>query len=87
MSQVDETVIDSLAIQNKGSQGEISHKAKVPFYQKVAFGLGMLANQMFPAILGIFMVVLIENLGFPGWMYGLIAFAPRVFDSITDPIM
>ncbi|MTB50014.1 MFS transporter [Lewinella sp. W8] len=60
---------------------------KVPFIQKVAFGLGMLANQMFPAILGIFMVVLIENLGFPGWMYGLIAFAPRVFDSITDPIM
>ncbi|MEM6769908.1 MAG: MFS transporter [Bacteroidota bacterium] len=60
---------------------------KVPFYQKVAFGLGMLANQMFPAILGIFMVVLIENLGFPGWMYGLIAFAPRIFDSITDPIM
>lgn len=52
---------------------------KVPFIQKVAFGLGMLANQMFPAILGIFMVVLIENLGFPGWMYGLIAFAPRVF--------
>lgn len=62
-------------------------KNKVPFGQKVAFGLGMLANQMFPAVLGIFMVVLIENLGFPGVMYGLIAFAPRIFDSITDPIM
>jgi GPH family glycoside/pentoside/hexuronide:cation symporter len=32
---------------------------KVPFGQKVAFGLGMLANQMFPAALGIFMVVLV----------------------------
>jgi GPH family glycoside/pentoside/hexuronide:cation symporter len=60
---------------------------KVPFGQKVAFGLGMLANQMFPAALGIFMVVLVQDLGFPGWMWGLIYFLPRVFDSITDPIM
>ena len=36
---------------------------KVPLGQKIAFGLGMLANQMFPAALGIFMVVLVENLG------------------------
>jgi GPH family glycoside/pentoside/hexuronide:cation symporter len=60
---------------------------KVPFGQKVAFGLGMLANQMFPAVLGIFMVVLVQDLGFPGWMWGVIYFFPRVFDSITDPIM
>ncbi|MDE3743789.1 MFS transporter [Maribacter polysaccharolyticus] len=60
---------------------------KVPFGQKVAFGIGMFANQMFPAILGIFMVVLVEDLGFPGWMWSLIYFFPRIFDSITDPIM
>ena len=60
---------------------------KVPFGQKVAFGLGMLANQMFPAILGIFMVVLVQDLGFPGWMWGILFFLPRVFDAITDPIM
>ena len=60
---------------------------KVPMGQKIAFGFGMLANQMFPAILGIFMVVLVEDLGFPGWMWGLIFFAPRIFDAITDPIM
>jgi GPH family glycoside/pentoside/hexuronide:cation symporter len=60
---------------------------KVPFGQKLAFGLGMLANQMFPAILGIFMVVLIQNLGFPGWMLGVIYFLPRVFDALTDPVM
>lgn len=47
----------------------------------------MLANQMFPAILGIFMVVLVQDLGFPGWMWGLIFFAPRIFDAVTDPIM
>lgn len=60
---------------------------KVPFGQKVAFGLGMLANQMFPAALGIFMVVLVQDLGFPGWMWGILFFLPRVYDSLTDPIM
>jgi len=60
---------------------------KVAFGQKLAFGFGMLANQMFPAALGIFMVVLVQNLGFPTWMWGILFFLPRVFDSITDPIM
>ncbi len=60
---------------------------KVPFAHKVAFGLGMLANQMFPAALGIFMVVLVQDMGFPGWMWGVLFFLPRVFDSVTDPIM
>ncbi|MFN3202351.1 MAG: MFS transporter [Bradymonadia bacterium] len=60
---------------------------KVPFGQKLAFGVGMLANQMFPAVLGIFMVVLIENLGFPGWMLGVLAFLPRVLDALSDPLM
>ena len=65
----------------------IKIKAKVPMGQKIAFGIGMFANQMFPAILGIFMVVLVQDLGFPGWMWSLIYFFPRIFDSITDPIM
>ncbi len=33
------------------------------------------------------MVVLVQDLGFPGWMWGILFFLPRVFDSITDPIM
>jgi GPH family glycoside/pentoside/hexuronide:cation symporter len=61
--------------------------SQVHMSQKIAFGLGMLANQMFPAALGIFIVVLVENLGFPGWMLGLIYFVPKLFDAITDPIM
>lgn len=60
---------------------------RVPLGQKIAFGVGMFANQMFPAILGIFMVVLVQDLGFPGWMWSLIYFFPRIFDAITDPIM
>jgi glycoside/pentoside/hexuronide:cation symporter, GPH family len=60
---------------------------KVPFGQKVAFGLGMLANQMFPAALGIFMVVLVQDMGFPTWMWGVLFFLPRAYDAILDPIM
>jgi GPH family glycoside/pentoside/hexuronide:cation symporter len=67
------------------SAATTSHK--VPFGQKVAFGLGMLANQMFPAALGIFMVVLVQDMGFPTWMWGILFFLPRAYDAILDPIM
>ena len=60
---------------------------KVPFGQKIAFGFGMLANQMFPAVISIFIVVLVQSLGFPGWMWGFVMIFPRLFDAITDPIM
>ena len=61
--------------------------SKVPLVQKIAFGIGMLGNQMFPAALGIFMVVLIQNLGFNPLLYSVIAFVPRLVDAITDPLM
>ena len=64
-----------------------STELAVPMGQKIAFGLGMLANQMFPAALGIFMVVLVENLGMPSWMWGILFFLPRIFDAFFDPIM
>lgn len=60
---------------------------RVPLRDKIAFGVGMLANQMFPAVLGIFMVVLVQDLGFPGWMWGILFFLPRVFDALSDPLM
>ena len=59
----------------------------VPLGQKLAFGFGMLANQMFPAAMGVFLVVLVQDLGFSPLAWGFIFFAPRVFDAITDPIM
>jgi GPH family glycoside/pentoside/hexuronide:cation symporter len=69
------------------SDSNIKSKGKVPMGQKIAFGMGMLANPMFPAALGIFMVVLVKDLGFEGWQWSLIYFLPRIFDSFTDPIM
>lgn len=61
--------------------------SSVPMYKKIAFGVGMLANQMFPAALGVFMVVLVDGFGFPVWMVGVLTFAPRLLDFIIDPIM
>ncbi|MDT0608129.1 MFS transporter [Croceitalea rosinachiae] len=66
---------------------QIVKEDRVPMGQKIAFGIGMFANQMFPAILGIFMVVLVQDLGFPGWMWGVLFFLPRIFDCFTDPVM
>ncbi|MET1260139.1 MFS transporter [Flagellimonas sp. DF-77] len=66
---------------------QTTQKATVPLNQKIAFGIGMFANQMFPAILSIFMVVLVQSLGFNGWLWSLLYFFPRIFDAISDPIM
>jgi GPH family glycoside/pentoside/hexuronide:cation symporter len=60
---------------------------KVPIGQKIAFGLGMLANQMFPAMIGIFTVVLVEKLGFSGFLLGLTYFIPKFYDALFDLIM
>ena len=59
----------------------------VPFGQKVAYGIGMLGNQMFPAALGVFMVVLVKGMGFTPLLWGVLFFVPRLVDAITDPIM
>tara|TARA_X000000950_G_scaffold166261_1_gene203073 strand:- start:7815 stop:9278 length:1464 start_codon:yes stop_codon:yes gene_type:complete len=59
----------------------------IPLSQKIAFGIGMLANQMFPAVLGIFMVVLVQGLGMSPLLWSLIFFIPKTIDAITDPLM
>jgi glycoside/pentoside/hexuronide:cation symporter, GPH family len=60
---------------------------RIPLGQKVAFGIGMLGNQMFPAALSIFMVVLVQGLGMDPMLWGILFFLPRMFDALTDPIM
>ncbi len=59
----------------------------VPFGQKLAFGSGHLANQLFPAALTIFMVVLVLALKMDPFLAGLLAALPRIMDALTDPIM
>ena len=60
---------------------------RIPLTQKIAFGAGMLGNQMFPAALAIFMVVLVQGLGMNPMLWGILFFLPRMFDAITDPVM
>ncbi len=59
----------------------------VPFGQKVAFGSGHLANQLFPAALGVFMVVLVMSLNMNPVLAGILGALPRLLDALTDPIM
>ena len=72
---------------NEASRRVTAAEDRVPFGQKIAYGFGMLGNQMFFAALGIFMVVLVKGLGFPPLLWGLLFFLPRVLDAVTDPIM
>lgn len=60
---------------------------RIPRGQKVAFGIGMLGNQMFPAALSIFMVVLVKGLGMNPLLWGVLFFVPRLVDAISDPVM
>ena len=59
----------------------------IPFDQKMVFAIGMLANQLFPAALAIFTVVLVQGLGLNPLLWGITFFLPRIFDAILDPIM
>ncbi|NNM21685.1 MAG: MFS transporter [Gammaproteobacteria bacterium] len=60
---------------------------RIPLSQKIAFGAGMLGNQMFPAALAIFMVVLVQGLGINPVLWGILFFVPRLVDAVTDPFM
>jgi len=59
----------------------------VPFGQKIAFGSGHLANQLFPAALGVFMIILVLALKMNPLLAGLLAALPRLYDAVLDPVM
>ena len=59
----------------------------VPIGQKIAFGSGHLANQLFPAALSVFMIILVLALKMDPFMAGVLAALPRFLDALTDPIM
>ena len=69
------------------SSTQNTSRLQIPLDQKIAFGIGMLANQMFPAALGIFMVILVQGLGISPILWALIFFIPKLIDAITDPLM
>jgi len=68
-------------------KAKINQSDIVPFGQKLAFGSGHLANQLFPAALGVFMIILVLALKMDPFLAGLLAALPRLIDALTDPIM
>ena len=77
----------STLTQSSDLMSDTPKTSKIPMSQKVAFGIGMLANQMFPAALGVFMVILVESLGMSPILWGFIFFLPKLVDALTDPLM
>jgi GPH family glycoside/pentoside/hexuronide:cation symporter len=69
------------------ASAKVAVEDRVPIGQKLAFGSGHLANQLFPAALGVFMVVLVLSLKMDPFLAGLLAALPRVLDALTDPVM
>ncbi len=60
---------------------------RISISQKIAYGLGMLCNNLIPAALGCMVVVLNLGLGMNPALIGYIMSFPRLTDAFTDPIM
>jgi GPH family glycoside/pentoside/hexuronide:cation symporter len=62
-------------------------KDVVPLGQKLAFGAGSLANQLFPAAVGAYMGIVVIIFGMDPYLAGILSAIPRFLDAIIDPIM
>jgi GPH family glycoside/pentoside/hexuronide:cation symporter len=62
-------------------------KDLVPLGQKLAFGAGSLANQLFPAAVGAYMGIVVIIFGMDPYLAGILSAIPRFLDAIIDPIM
>ncbi len=60
---------------------------RIPLGQKLAYAVGMLVNNLQAAALPAMMVILNLGLGMDPVLVGIIGFAPRIFDAISDPLM
>ncbi|QDS99907.1 MFS transporter [Adhaeretor mobilis] len=60
---------------------------RIPLDQKSAYAVGMLVNNLQAAALPAMMVILNLGLKMRAEWVGIIAFAPRIIDAVTDPMM
>jgi GPH family glycoside/pentoside/hexuronide:cation symporter len=60
---------------------------RIPFSQKVVYGLGAFVNNLLAAASGGMMIVLNLGLGMNPALVGLLGALPRLTDAFTDPIM
>ncbi len=60
---------------------------RISLAQKSAYAVGMLVNNLQAAALPAMVVILNLGLGMSPVLVGIIGFAPRIFDAISDPMM
>jgi len=60
---------------------------RLPFHQKVVYGLGAFVNNLLAAASGGMMIVLNLGLGMNPALVGLLGALPRLTDALTDPVM
>ncbi len=68
-------------------QNQTAEKDRVPLFQKIAYGMGALANNLVPASLGCMVIVLNLGLGMDPGKIGLILAISKLVDAIADPVI
>ncbi|HSN70637.1 MAG TPA: MFS transporter, partial [Steroidobacteraceae bacterium] len=60
---------------------------RIPFHQKLIYGLGAFVNNLLAGAIGGMIIVLNLGLGMNPALVGLLSALPRLTDAITDPVM
>ncbi|HUA38114.1 MAG TPA: MFS transporter [Candidatus Sulfopaludibacter sp.] len=66
---------------------ETAAEDRLPFMQKFAYGLGMLANNLQAAAVGALPIILNLGLKMDPFLVGVVTSVPRLFDAFIDPIV
>ncbi len=66
---------------------ETAPEDRLPFSQKLIYGLGAFVNNLLAAAIGGMVIVLNLGLGMNPALVGLLGALPRLTDAITDPLM
>jgi len=66
---------------------ETAPEDRIPFQQKLIYGLGAFVNNLLAAAIGGMVIVLNLGLGMNPALVGLLGALPRLTDAITDPLM
>lgn len=69
------------------AQFETKSEDRVPFLQKIAYGLGAFVNNTLAAAVGGMLIILNLGFGVNPALVGLASALPRITDALTDPMM
>jgi GPH family glycoside/pentoside/hexuronide:cation symporter len=74
-------------IMNEAFHHATAPEDRIPFSQKVIYGLGAFVNNLLAGAIGGMIIVLNLGLGMNPALVGLLAALPRLSDALTDPLM